>query len=390
MRAERRPGVGRRDFLAGAAAALPLAWAVRAAADGPREEREGGLIVRQRGPDNFEFPFATLDGFRTPVEKFYVRNHFAAPRLDARGWKLKVEGAVGRPLTLGYDDLLALPSKTLPVTLECAGNGRSYLSPKTPGVQWALGAVGTAEWTGVPLAAVLDRAGVRAGAADVILEGADRGVPKNEPRPAGPLSFARGLPLAKALKSEVLLAYKMNGVPLPPAHGFPVRAVVGGWYGMASVKWLRRVVVTDRPFLGYDQSVDYAVWDRSSGLPSLTPITEIQVKASIARPTAGESIPAGADYRVRGAAWAGESEVARVEVSADGGKTWDAATLLGEPVPLAWRLWEFTWKAPAAGRHRLLARATDRRGRTQPADRDPDRRNYMINHLVPTEVEVVR
>jgi DMSO/TMAO reductase YedYZ molybdopterin-dependent catalytic subunit len=384
-------GIGRRDFLAGAAAAaVPLLAGGRAAARAPKEELLDGLIVRERGPDNLEFPFATLDGFRTPAERFYVRNHFAAPRLDAKTWKLKVAGAVGKELELSYDDLLALPSKTVAVTLECAGNGRSFLSPKSKGVQWSLGAVGTAEWTGVPLAAVLDRAGVRDKAVDVVLEGGDRGEPKNEPKPSGPLPFARGLPLAKALKPEVLLAYKMNGGPLPPNHGSPVRAVVGGWYGMASVKWLTRVVVTDRPFLGYDQTVDYAYWDRSAGVPSLTPITEIQVKASIARPAAGEAVPAGADYRVRGAAWAGESEVARVEVSTDGGKTWGEATLLGEPVPLAWRLWEFAWKSPAPGKHRLVARATDRRGRTQPAERDPDRRNYMINHLVATEVEVVR
>jgi DMSO/TMAO reductase YedYZ molybdopterin-dependent catalytic subunit len=377
--------VGRRAFLGGA---VGLAFGgTRLFPGGGGPETPGGLIVRERNPDNLEMPFDTLDGFLTPTERFYVRNHFTAPALDARDWKLRVLGAVKRPLELSYDELLALPWRTAAVTLECAGNGRSFLEPKAKGVQWGLGAVGTAEWTGVPLSAVLERAGVKPGAVDVVLEGADRGEPKNEPKPGGPLAFARGLPLAKARGPEVLLAYKMNGAPLPPAHGRPVRAVVGGWYGMASVKWLARVIVTDRPFFGYDQTVDYAVWDRRDGPPSLVPITEIEVKASIARPSAGEVVAGGKDYTVRGAAWAGSADVTKVEVSTDGGATWEAARLTGDAVPLAWRLWEYSWKAPRPGKHVLMARATDSRGRTQPMRRDPDRRSYMINHVIPTPVE---
>ena len=190
------------------------------------------------------------------------------------------------------------------------------------------------------------------------------------------------------MRPEVLLAYTMNGAALPDPHGFPVRAVVGGWYGMASVKWLSRVVVTDRPFRGYEQTASYAVWERRDGLPSLTPLTEMDVKASIARPEAGEVVPAGAVYRIHGAAWAGESEVSKVEVSTDGGRTWAAGTLLGDPVPFAWRLWEYRWTAPAEGTAVLLARATDNRGRVQPLEHDPDRLNYMISHVRPTEVRV--
>jgi DMSO/TMAO reductase YedYZ molybdopterin-dependent catalytic subunit len=377
--------VGRRAFLGGAAGLAVGGTRLFAGGEGP--ETSGGLIVRERNPDNLEMPFDTLDGFLTPTERFYVRSHFTAPALDARDWKLRVVGAVKRPLELSYNELLALPSRTAAVTLECAGNGRSFLQPKAKGVQWGLGAVGTAEWTGVALSAVLERAGVKPGAVDVVLEGADWGEPKNEPKPAGPLAFARGLPLAKALRPEVLLAYKMNGAPLSPAHGRPVRAVVGGWYGMASVKWLARVIVTDRPFLGYDQTVDYAVWDRRDGPPSLSPVTEIEVKSSIARPTAGEVVRAGTDYSVRGAAWAGTADVSKVEVSTDGGATWVAARLTGDAVPLAWRLWQCDWKAPRPGKHVVMARATDSRGRIQPMRRDPDRRAYVINHVIPTPVE---
>lgn len=377
----------RRAFLGAGLSGVPLLCGLAAA----RADAPGGtkprLIVRQKEPVNLEFPFASLDGFITPNDLFYVRCHYAIPHLDAKAWRLQVVGAVERPLTLSLAELREMPARTRAVTLECAGNGRGFLRPKAKGVPWELGAVSTAEWTGVPLAAVLEKAGVKRGAVDVILEGSDRGDPKKEMQPpGGPYPFARSLPLAKAKKPEVLLAYRMNGADLPEAHGFPVRAVVGGWYGMASVKWLRRVVVTDRPFHGFDETVDYAVWEPRGGLPSLTAITSMDVKASIARPSAGEEVAAGKDYRVRGAAWAGEADVAKVEVSTDGGRSWGAAALEGKAVPMAWRLWHFTWRSPAAGKHVLLARATDTHGRVQASKRDPGRRNYVITHLRPTAV----
>jgi DMSO/TMAO reductase YedYZ molybdopterin-dependent catalytic subunit len=332
-------------------------------------------------------PFESLDGFLTPADRFYVRTHFATPVLNADTWKLEIAGAVKTPLHLTFDDLLKLPSRTAAVTLECAGNGRQLLEQKVKGVQWTLGAVGTAEWTGVPLATVLDQAGVGQDAVDVVFEGADRGEPGTDPKPRGLIPFVRGLPVAKALRPEVLLAYKMNGKPLTAPHGYPVRALVGGWYGMAAVKWLTRVVVTDRTFRGYGESIDYAIWDRRYGPPSLSPVTEIEVKASIARPMAGETVPAGKDVRVHGAAWAGGADITKVEVSTDAGANWATARLVGQAVPFAWRLWEYDWKSPPAGRYTLMARASDSRGRVQPMLRDLDRRGYMINHVVPTPVE---
>jgi hypothetical protein len=157
---------------------------------------------------------------------------------------------------------------------------------------------------------------------------------------------------------------------------------------MASVKWLARLVVTTKPFLGFDQTVDYAIWEKREGLPTLTAVTEMDVKASIARPTADEVIPAGKDYRVHGAAWTGESEVVKVEVSTDGSRSWSSAKLLGKPVPFCWQLWEYRWRPRAAGKTTLMARATDKRGRVQPLERDPGRRSYMITHVLPTPVEV--
>jgi DMSO/TMAO reductase YedYZ molybdopterin-dependent catalytic subunit len=248
--------------------------------------------------------------------------------------------------------------------------------------------VSTAEWGGVSLASVLERAGVRPGAVEVILEGADSGELKNPPKPSGAIHFARSLPLEKARK-DVLLAYRMNGDELPASHGQPLRAVVPGWYGMASIKWLTRIVVTDRPFQGHFQTVDYAYWDRRDGLPTRIPITEMQVKSEIARPEMHEIVPAGSRYRVFGAAWGGEHEIRRVELSADGGKTWSDAKLTGKPLRYAWQFWEHEWRTPSKpGRYTLMSRATDSRGQAQPLERQPDRENYMINHVLPIDVDV--
>jgi len=386
----------RRDFLGGvAASALPLLAgatlsrvAAVASASGGGAATAPGLIIREKEPLNLEMPFAALDGRITPNERFFVRSHFAIPKLDVASWRLKVDGVVDRPFGLTYDELRALPSKTVTATLECAGNSRAMLVPKAGGLLWQLGAVGNAKWTGVPLSAVLDKAGVRGGAVDVILEGADTGAINDEPKSPGVVSFARSLPIEKARRPEVLLAYQMNGADLSLEHGFPLRVVVPGWYGMASVKWLSRVTVTDKPFDGYWQTFQYSHWDRASGQPVMRPVTEMQVKSEIARPAFHEQVAPGKPYRVFGAAWAGESEITKVEVSIDGGTTWQPAKLLDESTPFAWRRWEYQWQVPTgANRYTLMARATDKLGRTQPAKHHPDRRSYMINFTLPIEVE---
>jgi DMSO/TMAO reductase YedYZ molybdopterin-dependent catalytic subunit len=346
-----------------------------------------GKIVRGEDPLNLEMPFAALDSFITPTKLFYVRTHFPIPKIDKQTWRLRVEGEVEKSFEISYDELLKMESRKIPATLECAGNNRNFLESKVKGVQWGLGAVSTAEWTGVVLSMLLDRAIVRPSAHEVILEGADRGKPDDPKSPAGELKFAWSIPLEKA--SSVLLAYKMNDVDLPPEHGFPVRAIVPGWYGMASIKWLQRIIVTDQPFSGYFQTLDYAFWKRRGDMVERVPLSEMQTKAEIAGPAEGEIVPANSHVRVHGAAWTTNGEIIKVELSTDGGSTWGDAKLLGEAKPNAWRLWEFNWKTPAAaGKQTLISRATDSRGRTQPAEHDPDRGTYMINHLLPIEVEV--
>jgi DMSO/TMAO reductase YedYZ molybdopterin-dependent catalytic subunit len=256
------------------------------------------------------------------------------------------------------------------------------------GAQWERGAVGNAVWTGVWLSEVLKRAGLTSAAVEVILTGADEGEIEKAPRPGGKIHYARSLPRAKAC-DDVLLAWQMNGADLTPAHGFPLRAIVPGWYGMASVKWLTDITVTSRPFLGYYQTIDYAFWDRSTGDPTLVPITAMQVKAQIARPSPAETVPPAHTYRVCGAAWSGEAEIVRVELSTDGGQSWHDVELAPATERAAWRLWEYSWHTPATpGRATLMVRATDAHGRTQPTRRDPDRGGYIVNEVVGLDVVI--
>ncbi len=348
------------------------------------------LVLRELMPLNLESPFAALDGFLTPTSRFYVRSHFAQPTIDMTTWRLRIDGAVKEALTLDLNAIRKMPSKTFPATLECAGNGRAHLVPRANGVAWDLGAVSTAEWTGVPLADILEKAGVSDKAVEVVLSGADSGtMPAGSPVP-GAIHYERSLPLEKARRPEVLLAYSMNGKDLPAGNGFPLRAVVSGWYGMASVKWLSRITVVESPFRGNFQTFDYTYWRRDGDRLVVEPLTTLAVKSQIARPTLHEVIRAGSDYRIYGAAWTGEADVTKVEVSTDGGKTWQTAKLLGEKVPFAWRLWELPWKAPKQpGRYRLMSRATDSKGQTQPEKHNRDSRAYRIHHTLAVEVTVV-
>jgi len=348
-----------------------------------------GMIVRQTLPQNLEMPFASLSDWVVAAERFYVRSHFAVPKIDAANFKLIVEGHVENRLELSLADLKQFEKTTTPLTLECAGNGRVFLTPAVRGLQWANGAVGNAEWNGIPLGTLLDRAKPKAGAIDVVLAGVDSGSLTADPATPGAIHFSRSLPLAKAKKPESIIAWGMNGADLTPSHGFPLRAVIGGWYGMASVKWLNRIFVSDRPYKGYFQTMDYSYYVRAIGSePEVIPVTEIQPKAAIARPGPNETVPVNKPYTVFGAAWAGESTVAKVEVSADGGTTWMEAKLDDKPKPFCWVKWRWEWMPTARGPARLLAKCTDERGTTQPEKRNADRRAYAINHWVPVEVQV--
>jgi DMSO/TMAO reductase YedYZ molybdopterin-dependent catalytic subunit len=348
-----------------------------------------GLIIRQKEPTNLETPFDQVDSYLTPAELFYIRSHFPTPRLELASYQLRIDGAVRNPLSLSYQQLRDMPSETRVATLECAGNSRVFLVPQVAGAQWELGAVGNAEWTGVPLGALLERAGLEEDACEIVLEGADRGTPTEPPVPPGPISYARSLPRVKAIQREVLIAYQMNGRDLPLDHGYPVRAVVPGHYGMASVKWLTHVQAVREPFPGYWQTSDYGYWDDLDGKPVRRALGEMKLKSEIARPRVYETLAANQAYTVFGAAWAGETEVTGVAVSTDGGQTWAEAEFLDPAQRHAWRRWRFDWLTPKKpGRYTLLARAKDANGRAQPDKHNPNNGSYVINHPLPIEVYV--
>lgn len=345
-----------------------------------------GLIIREREPVNLEYPFDQLDEFLTQNDLFYIRSHFKAPQIDPETYFLSITGAVHQPFAISYKELLAMPAMTRAATLECAGNGRIFLVPQVKGAQWQLGAVSTAQWTGVPLTALLERAGLNPAACEIVLEAADKGTPKEEPVPPGETRYARSIEVEKA--RDVLIAYGMNGEPLPLDHGFPVRAIVPGHYGMASVKWLTHVRVVEERFGGYWQTSDYSYWDYQDGNPVRRPLGAMAVKSAIARPRTREVIPAGQTYRIFGAAWGGDA-VTATEVSMDDGKSWQPVQFLDNAQPFVWRRWSFDWKVPQQkGVYMLRSRATDASGNVQPEEHEKRFGTYVIHHTFPIEVIV--
>src|SRR5579875_250458 len=345
------------------------------------------LICHQRRPENFESPRSIFESFLTPRELFYVRSHFDTPHIEVSSWRLQVAGEIERPRAFTFAEVLDAPQRHVTATLECAGNSRGFLPQPVKGVEWGPGAVGTAQWTGVPLAWVIERGRLQNGAVSVILEGADSGFAEGATGLSAPIPFAYGLDIEKAFNADVLLAWQMNGRELDRRHGFPLRALVPGWYGMASVKWLRRIVVSNQRFQGYFQTFEYSRWQDLYGIPSLAPLTRGEVKAGIAYPAAGESLRAGAVCPVHGAAWAGESEIDRVEVSVDRGLTCGPTCLLDPPRPYCWVRWQYPWTPRRSGSFTLMARASARDGRLQPFSRDPRERTYSVHHVLPVPVE---
>ncbi len=337
---------------------------------------QAGLVVHPTEPLNCETPPALLGGDVTPTAQFYRRNHFPIPVLEEAAWRLGVGGMVRRPLSLSLCELTQLPAETAAVTLECAGNGRTLFRPSTPGLQWGFGATGTAEWTGPRLADVLASAGIQRGACEVIFGGADRGIVDGVPHP---IRFERSLPVRDALESGALLAYAMNGQPLPARHGYPLRLVVPGWYAVASVKWLTDIRVVAEPFGGFFQDADYVYeWSRG-GTAAREPVRLQEVRAVITRPGVGQELTCGAVI-VRGVAWSGAAPIARVEVSvADG--PWQKARLTGVPAAHGWQQWEFLASGLRPGEARIRARASDLAGRVQPEQPEWNRRGYGANFI---------
>ncbi|RKN38283.1 sulfite oxidase [Streptomyces hoynatensis] len=402
----RAEGVRRRDLLrllaaAGAvsagAAAAPRAAAAPAPADGPADPAPG--IVKPLPEEQFtvrgtnaETRWSALrgTGYHTPNALFFVRNHTATPLLDADAWRLRVwgSGLRGGEAVFGLDDLRRLPATTHSAFVECAGNGRSFYASQqgetVSGTAWTLGAIGVARWRGVRLAEVLARAGLRGDAVDVMPRGLDAEVTDAAGANLG--HVRRPLPLAKAL-SDVLLAYEMNGEPLPPDHGAPVRVLVPSWVGISHLKWVGDIEVAAEPLYSPWNTDLYRLFGPVYPPEGSEPLTRQSLKSAFELPF-GAAFVAGRSYRLHGRSWSGAGGVRRVEVSTDGGASWRPARLRDAPRRDGWVRWSAEWTPAAAGPAELLARATDERGTTQPERAVFNEQGYLFDAVVRHPVEV--
>ncbi|HEY8744651.1 MAG TPA: sulfite oxidase [Chloroflexota bacterium] len=342
------------------------------------------LVVVTPAPFNAETPLPEQLGVITPTPLFYVRSHFAVPQINVDEWRLSLEGEFARPMQLSYGDLRALPSRTLLSTLECAGNGRSGLEPQADGEPWNYGAASTAEWTGVALAEVLKAAGLQEGATELVIDGADQGHVAAAGRV---VRYARSMAPAQALHPDTLLVYAMNGELLRPEHGFPVRLLVAGWYGMAAVKWVTRITATTQPFQGFYQVDRYVMAHPERGEATTAPLEAMRVRSLITDPQPGASLARG-PQRIQGVAWSGAAAVGRVEVSVDGGQQWQPAELTSAAERYAWRRWEYLWQPHASGYHELRSRAFDDAGNSQPAEPEWNQLGYANNAIQVVTVTV--
>lgn len=315
---------------------------------------------------NHSMPLEALHYAITPVGLHYLLIHFDIPTVDVANYELSVGGRVRNPLRLTLDEITSRPATTLTVTLECAGNGRARLSPRPMSQPWLGEAVGTAEWTGTSLASLLDEAGPLPEAVDVVFTGLDRGVQGGVDQ-----WYERSLSLDDASRPEVLLVYAINGMPLPPQHGFPLRLIVPGWYGMTHVKWLRSITVADREFGGYQQATSYHYRTREG--EGGEPVTRMLPRALMVPPGVPDFMTRTrfvkpSKHEIEGRAWSGRGAIVKVEFSDDGGASWARARLEAPVSQYGWRRWTSDWDATRLGEYELCVRATDEAGNVQPVD----------------------
>lgn len=361
------------------------------ASEEPGSERDSGetFSAEELGlaARNHAMPLEALRYPITPAGLHYLLIHFDIPAVEVASWRLSVDGLVERPFSLSLAEIQARPAVTLPVTLECAGNGRALLTPRAISQPWLTEAVGTAEWTGTPLAPLLKAAGLRSDAVEVVFTGLDRGIQGGEEQ-----DYQRSLSVDEALRDDVLLAYAMNGAPLLPQHGFPLRLIVPGWYGMTHVKWLSGITAVAEPFQGYQQAGTY-LFQTSDDDPGV-PVTRMAPRSLMEPPGVPDFLSRTRFLRagfcaLGGRAWSGQGVVVRVEVSTDGGHSWQEATLGEAPSssPYAWRPWTFEWQAQP-GTYILCSRATDSAGNTQPLDPPWNVGGFMNNGVQRVAVTV--
>ena len=383
--------ISRRDLFshfAMAAAAARVASADLFAQTQTAAQRYGKekLIIRSVRPPDFETPVALLDSFITPNDLFYVRSHLPVPQVDVTAWSLKVGGEVNSPIALSLDEIKKFPATTVTMTLECAGNGRAFFAPALAGIQWEKGAVGTARFTGTRLSEILKKAGPKTTGVNVEMHAADR--------PLGTMpAFVRQVPMAKAMHPDTIIAWDMNGQPIPLPHGSPLRAIIPGWEGAYSVKWLNALNVLTKDSDSFWVATGYRYPNRrvapgaAVDAKDMEPLTGLVVKSMITTPANGASLAAG-KVSVGGFAWAGENDITKVDMSIDNGATWQPARLTGEQARFTWRRFEFELNATKPQSYLILSRATDSKGNSQPAVSQWNPSGYLWNQYDSVRIEV--
>jgi sulfite oxidase len=383
--------LSRRDLLAlaaqlGVAGTASALWPVDLAAQ-TLAGKDARLMALSARPPDYETPVALLDSLLTPIDAFYVRCHMPVPSaLDEASWTLGIEGEVATPLSLRVADLKAMPSTSVTVTLECAGNGRAFFDPPVAGIQWKKGAVGTAKWTGVRVADLLKKAGVKAAATHIWASGADRPMGTQPP-------FVRQVPMPKAMHPDTLIAWAMNDQPIPAVHGAPLRLVVPGWEGAYAIKWLNKITVANTEHDGFWVATGYRYPTKrvapgaAVDAKDMAPLTGLVVKSLITTPLEGAVAKPGR-VTVAGFAWAGETDITKVDVSIDGGATWQPARLVGAAVKYAWRRFEFGFDATRQETYTILSRATDAKGNAQPIAPQWNPSGYLWNAPDQVRIEV--
>jgi sulfite oxidase len=374
-------------------ASFPAASRYTPQSDPSDNTADPGMIVYSRKFLTMEMSMAALTSWITPTNNFFVRNNAIMPSsIDVGKWELRIAGEVRKPVTINFRDLNALPKRSVTNTMECAGNGRAFYDPRIGGVPWRKGAVGNARFEGPRLRDLLRLAGLKPSAHHVAFAGLDTA-------PEGAERFIRSIPLEKALDENSLVATHMNGAPLTMPHGFPARALIPGWIGSASIKWLQEITVLDREYTGAYMDPGYRV--PAEQLPSHSPsdhadkkrtlpLTSLRLKSIIAKPdeNAVINLSGGRSVSVRGAAWGGEKPIASVEISSDGGRTWQAAVLGPDHARYAWRMWEYEWKPPSPGSYELVSRARDIAGNRQPVKPAWNAGGYLWNGMDRITVQV--
>ncbi|WP_312471369.1 sulfite oxidase [Neobacillus sp.] len=340
------------------------------------------LITRGLRPENQETPIHFLEANETPISLTYRRNHFPYPLLSIQSYFLTIKGSVKNPVTLHYNQITSMPSRSVTTLMECSGNKRAYFDPKVFGEQWTEGAISQGNWKGVSLSTLLTITGVNNGAREIVFQGEDSGV-KNGKH----VQFERGLPIEKALDPNVIVAWEHNQKPISPKHGFPFRLIVPGWYGMASVKWLKTIHVINHPFSGPFQTDDYVYYPHKEQNEGSFPVTTNHINSVIQQPLDRQKLTPG-QHEITGLAWTGEGVITSVEISLDNGATWKTAILQDTPQKYRWVKWSYSHVFEKNQDYNITVRAFDSISQSQPDEAFWNRNGYGYNKISQINIQI--